>query len=155
MVEFVWKLVGRLQRFIQYSLVGMVGVAINFTTLWLLTDKVGLWYLLSATIAIFLAATNNFVLNYYWTFKDRKKQISNVVVAWLQFLLSIGVTELLYLGLIYLFTDKAGLYYILSAFLALSCTTVIRYLTADRWIWRKKKAKKVRLVDGEKFEKVL
>ncbi len=143
MVELVWRLVARLQDFIKYSLVGMVGVAINFTTLWLLTEQAHLWYMVSATIAILLAATNNFILNYLWTFKSRKSQIGNLSIGWLKFLVSIGSTEALYLGLVYIFTDKLGLYYMLSAFFALACTTVIRYTIADRWVWKQKKKRRV------------
>jgi len=146
-MDFIWRLVGKLKGYIQYSLVGFIGACIHFLILWLLTDKVGMWYFLSAMIAITVASINNFTLNYLWTFKDSKKQISNIFVGWFKFLLSIGMTEALYLGLLYLFTDKAGLHYILSAFISLSLTTVIRYLTAEKWIWNKRK-KKTKIADS-------
>src|SRR3989337_2845103 len=97
--------------YIKYSLVGVVGAVINFSALWLLTEQAHLWYLLSATIGIVLAATNNFVLNYLWTFKDRKHLIHNRFIGWFKFLLSVSVTDGVYLWLVYLFTDKVGWHY--------------------------------------------
>lgn len=141
MIDLCWRLVYKLKGYLQYSLVGMVGVAINFTILWALTEKAHFWYIASATIAILFASTNNFFLNYLWTFKDRKRRITNLFVGWFKFLLSIGMTELLYLGLLYVFTDKVGCHYMLGAFISLSLTTVIRYVTAEKWIWGAKKRK--------------
>ncbi len=122
--------------YIKYSLVGVVGALINFSALWLLTEQAHLWYLLSATIGIILAATSNYTLNYLWTFKDRKHQIQNQFIGWLKFLASVALTEGIYLYLVYLFTDKVGWYYMLSAFVALSLTSVIRYITANKWVWK-------------------
>jgi len=142
-IDLLWRLVDKLRGYIKYSLVGMVGVGIHFGVLWLLilTEQVHLWYMGSAAIAILLASTNNYFLNYLWTFKDRKGNISNHFVGWFKFLLSIGMTEALYLGLLYLFTEMVGYHYMLSAFISLSLTTVLRYKVATNWIWGKKKAK--------------
>lgn len=142
LVDLLWGLVAKLSGYIKYSLVGLVGVGIHFATLWLLTEQAHLWYMGSAAIAIVLAATNNYFLNYHWTFKDRKGNIPNHFVGWFKFLLSIGMTEALYLGLLYMFTDKVGYHYMLSAFLSLSLTTVLRYIVATKWIWGSKRAKK-------------
>lgn len=122
--------------YIKYSLVGVIGAIINFSALWILTDRFHYWYLLSATIGIILGATNNFFLNYLWTFKDRKYQIRNRLIGWGKFLLSVGITEGIYLWLIFLFTDKMGWHYMFSAFVSLSLTSVIRYITANRWVWK-------------------
>ena len=122
--------------YIKYSLVGTVGAALNFTALWALTEKAHLWYLLSATAGILLAATCNYTLNYLWTFSSRKHQIKSQFQGWLKFLASIVITEGVYLYLVYLFTSKAGWHYLLSAFVALSLTSVVRYITANKWVWR-------------------
>ena len=142
-IDLLWRLVDKLRGYIKYSLVGMVGVGIHFGVLWLLTEQAHLWYMGSAAIAILLASTNNYFLNYHWTFKDRKGSISNHFVGWFKFLLSIGMTEALYLGLLYLFTDMVGYHYMLSAFISLCLTTVLRYKVATNWIWNQKRVKKI------------
>ncbi|KKN79341.1 hypothetical protein LCGC14_0341230 [marine sediment metagenome] len=140
LADILWGIFGKLGGFIKYSLVGMIGVGIHFGILWYLTEQVGLWYILSAIIAITLASMNNFALNYLWTFKNRKSRIKNLWIGWLKFLLSIGATEILYLGILYLFTEKVGVHYMWSAFFALASTTVIRFKIASNWIWGKRVA---------------
>lgn len=138
MVDIVWRMIGRIRGYIQYSLVGFVGFGVHLLILWLLTDIVGLWYLLSATIAIVVAALNNYTLNYLWTFKDRKEYIDNKVIGYFKYLLSRGFTEGLYLGLLYLMTDIAGVHYITSSIIVQFATAIVGYLIAVKWIWRRK-----------------
>ena len=141
--DLLWSLYDKLERCIKFSLVGMVGFAIHFGLLYLLTDKVGLWYLWSAVIAITTANLNNYILNHLWTFKSKRQYNTNLFRGWLKYMLAVGVTEGMYLGLIFWFTSILGLYYLLSAFFALALTTGIRYWTAEKWVWRKPKMSKV------------
>ncbi len=141
--DSLWQLYDRLKNYIKFSLVGILGVAINFSLLYTLTEFAKLWYIGSATIAIFVAGSSNYVLNHYWTFKDKKEYNSNMLVGWAKYMTAIGLTELLYLGLMYVLTDKIGLFYMLSAFLALSMTTVLRYISADKWVWKTRKQKQI------------
>lgn len=124
--------------FIKYGLVGSVGFAIHLLVLWLLTEQVHLWYMISATIAIVVAALNNYILNYLWTFKDRKASINNKVVGYFKYLLSRGFTEGLYLVLLYVMTDLAGVHYMLSAVVVQMLTAVLGYVIAVKWIWKGK-----------------
>lgn len=144
--DLAWWLFAKLKGYVQYNLVGVVGMVINFAVLYLLTEMGHLWYFFSATIGIVLAATGNFVLNYLWTFKDRKRNITNIYLGWLKFLLSIVLVEGIYLGLVYGFTSKMGLYYMFSAFLSLCLTSVIRYIVADKWVWRRDKSVEVKMM---------
>lgn len=139
-VDACWGLYDLLENFIKFSLVGMVGVAINFTILYLLTEKAELWYLVSATIGILSAGTSNYLMNHYWTFKKKQKCNTNLFKGWLKYMTAVSLTECLYLGLMYLFTSVAGIYYLLSAFFSLALTTGLRYWSAEKWVWQKKKA---------------
>ena len=149
MVDFIWRLVGKLSGFIKYGLVGSVGFGVHLLVLWLLTDYGHLWYMASATIAIIVAALNNYILNYLWTFKDKKANISNKVVGYFQYLLSRGFTEGLYLALLYLMTDIVGFHYLTSAVLVQVATAVVGYVIAVKWIWRRRKSK-AKVVISEK-----
>ncbi len=136
--DALWRLYDKFERYIKFSLVGMIGVAIHFSILYLLTEGVGWWYLWSATVAVTTANLNNYILNHLWTFKEKRQYNRNLFVGWLKYMLAVGVTEVLYLGLMYLFTSVMGFYYLLSAFFSLMLTTGIRYLTAEKWIWRQR-----------------
>ena len=55
---------------IKYFLVGGIGVGVNLGLLYVLTDFLGIWYILSQGIAVAISITNNFFLHRYWTFKN-------------------------------------------------------------------------------------
>lgn len=151
MREFViwaWSLI---ERYIKFSLVGVVGAIINFSLLYVLTNNVGLWYLLSATIAIMIAGVNNYILNHLWTFRGKEYVKGSVVIGCIKYLFTVGVTEILYLTLVYLFCTVVGIYYMLSAFIALMLTTGIRYAVAEKWIWRSYKRKRGLEVEEEEI----
>jgi len=127
------------KRFLKFVVVGATGVAVNFGILYLLTDKIHFWYLASATLAVLIAASTNYLQNHYWTFKEKRENNPNVFKGWLKYLVAVGVTEVLYLGLMYLFTSVLGFWYMVSAVCALGITTILRFVTADRYIWGTKK----------------
>ncbi len=150
MIDTLWWLFNKFSGYIKYSLVGLVGAVIHFPLLYWLTDYVHMWYIASATISMLCAATSNYILNYLWTFKDRKGSINNLFIGWLKFLVPIGILDVIYLGLLYLFTDIFGVYYMVSAFVAVCFITVVGYLISSRWIWKKKLENKV--VKASKLE---
>lgn len=58
-----------LAKYVKFCIVGTIGAGIHFSTLYVLTEYFNLWYMISAVIAVGLAMTNNFILNYTWTFR--------------------------------------------------------------------------------------
>ena len=143
MIDLLWRLVAKSQGFIKYGLVGSVGFVIHLLVLWLLTDYGHLWYMVSATIAIIVAALNNYILNYLWTFKDKKGNIDNKVVGYFKYLLSRGFTEGLYLGLLFIMVDIGGFHYLSSAVLVQVATAIVGYVIAIKWIWGRRKVRQL------------
>jgi dolichol-phosphate mannosyltransferase len=138
-MELIWKLISKLKGFIKYGAVGTIGFGVHLLVLWVLTDYAQLWYILSAIIAVIIAAINNYILNYVWTFSDKKKNINNKVIGYFKYLLGRGFTEGLYLGLLYLMTDIANIHYMTSAVLVQILTAIVGYYIAIKWIWAKAK----------------
>jgi len=60
-----------LTRLLQFNLVSLAGIALNMAVLWLLTELVGLYYLLSNLCGIALAALWNYFVNSWWTWKHQ------------------------------------------------------------------------------------
>ena len=63
------KNIGR--KFIKFCLTGSVGFIIAYGLLWVLTEKVGFWYMWSALMAQVAATIWNFTLSLKWVFKDK------------------------------------------------------------------------------------
>lgn len=96
----------------QYVLAGGLAFLFDFAALFLLTEHVGLHYLVSASIAFLLGLTSNYLLCITWIFDYRalKNQAHELAVFSL-----IGIAGLLLNNLLmFFFTDFLGLHYLVS-----------------------------------------
>lgn len=62
------------ERFLKFSVVGVIGAVVDFGTFNLLANVIGLWSILSSTISFAAAVTSNFIWNYYWTYPDSRSK---------------------------------------------------------------------------------
>ena len=62
------------KRFLKFCLVGGSGILVNEGLLFLLTEFGGLYYLWSSAIAIEASIITNYILNDFWTFRDRSDE---------------------------------------------------------------------------------
>lgn len=99
-------------QFFRYCFVGGLAFLVDYGSLYLLSDKFGLHYLLSASIAFIAGLVVNYLISTYWVFseskfQDKRKEFAIFAIIGL---IGLGLTE----GLMWLFTDLAGLHYMLS-----------------------------------------
>jgi putative flippase GtrA len=94
----------------------------------------------SAIIAIAVALTVNYLLNHYWTF--RKEGNKSLIRGWCKYVVVSSIGDGIYLGLMVLFVEKAGIFYILSALMAIFMVFTVRYAVVSRFIWRKQNINK-------------
>lgn len=69
----ITSLLKRNIQFVQFCLVGGSGAVITFAVTGLLTEVMGLWYMLSMVVAVGIATAWNYNLNKHWTFSIRRK----------------------------------------------------------------------------------
>ena len=128
---------GELARFIKFCVVGLSGVGVNMGLLWLLTEYAGLQYLFSAAIAIETSIITNFLLNNFFTFKGRSEPgtrpfFRRLLKFNLVSLVGLGIN----LGLLSLFTEVFGIYYLVSNIIAIIIVTMWNYLMNTWWTWQ-------------------
>ncbi|MGI0011041.1 MAG: GtrA family protein [Nitrosopumilaceae archaeon] len=115
----------------KYYLVGASGIFVNLGILFVLTEYVGLWYLLSSSIAIYVSITSNFLLNKAWTFRD-------TVIKQRGFLMYgkfIGVSLVgmgIQLGFNYMFVEKLSVYYLLAALISIVIASSVNFVLNRR-----------------------
>lgn len=127
--------IGRISLFakhaFKYYLVGASGILVNLGILFVLTEYVGVWYLLSSSIAIYVSITTNFLLNKAWTFKDTvTKQHS-----FLMYGKFIGVSLVgmgIQLGFNYIFVEKLSVYYLLAALISIVIASSVNFVLNRR-----------------------
>ena len=126
-------------RFIKFCLVGLSGVLVNEGLLWLFTEGVGLFYIISAAISIETSILTNFTLNDMWTFKDRRSPgMKSVLGRALKFnLVSIGGLGI-NMGILWAFTHFLGMSYLISNLIGIAGATVWNFAINTLWTWRAK-----------------
>ena len=99
-------------QFFRYCIVGGLAFLVDYGLLYLLADKFGLHYLLSASIAFIAGLVVNYLISTFWVFSESKYQDKRKEFAIFAFIgvIGLGLTE----GLMWLFTDLVGLHYLLS-----------------------------------------
>jgi putative flippase GtrA len=99
-------------QFSRYVLVGGAAFVVDFVSLYLLTDWVGLHYLVSATLAFLLGLATNYLLCTAWVFDVRR--LGNRVQEFTIFAL-VGVAGLALNNLVlFALTSGAGIHYLAS-----------------------------------------
>lgn len=129
---------GELLRFVKFVLVGASGVLVNLGLLWILTRFAGLQRTdyLALGIAIEISIITNFILNDFFTFRDRRASGGSFLLRLLKFNaiclpgagIQSGIYALLYHGL--------GLYDLLSSFIGIAIATLWNYLFNLGWTWK-------------------
>ena len=81
-------------------MVAAVATSLDYLTLFVLTEMLGLWYVYSATIALLLGAVCAFILNKYWVFSShqsalRKQIFSYIMVTMGNIILNVTVIYIL------------------------------------------------------------
>lgn len=125
-------------RFIKYLVIaGIAGTPIYFGSLYLLTEFLGIYYLLSSVIGQILAGITNYILNHYYTFKFIVKK-SPTAIGGFKFVTIKVLGDFLFLGFLALFTEVFGIWYILSAILAICLTVPPGYILISYLVWNHK-----------------
>jgi len=124
-------------RILRFGIIGLSGVVVHLPILYVLTEFVGLLYLWSAVISIICASTSNYFLNHLWTFSGQRSAAHNHFLGWGKYQLMSGITDGLYLGTLALLVELGGIYYMLSAGMAMVIIFIAKYLVARFYIWKK------------------
>lgn len=127
-------------RWLRFGIIGASGTLIYFPILYTLTEFAMLPYLVSAVVGIVCASTSNYFLNHYWTFSGQREVAHNHFLGWGKYQMMSGVTDGAYLGLLALLVELGGMYYMLSAGLAMVAIFLVKYFVARHWIWNKPRA---------------
>ncbi len=121
-------------RLVRFACVGLLGVVVNSTVLWLLTDAAHVYYLPSSVVATELAILCNFTLNHTWTFASlhdtdsiftKLAKFNGVALGGL----------LLTVSSLFVLTRIFGLHYLIANLFAVGTAAVWNYTISRHWIW--------------------
>jgi len=131
------------REFVKYSLVGFSGFLLNLVVLYILTEFVGVYYLLSAIVAGICMGTYNFSLDKVWIFKE--KLGTRFLDEYMHFALIGGTGILIGLGILYLLTNVAGLYYVFAQAITLGGMGFFTFTFNEIYTFRSRRKKSIEL----------
>ena len=105
-------------QFTKFAIAGLIFAVVNILILYVLTNFLGIYYILSSIIAFFLGSTGNFLLNKKWTFKERIRHhdlLSKYAKAMYVNITAVIIT----IALLYILTEFLNIYYLLSQTIAM------------------------------------
>ncbi|MGZ4852854.1 MAG: GtrA family protein [Halobacteriota archaeon] len=126
----------RIQQIARFACVGASGVLLTLALTWGLTEYVGVFYLLSAALAMEISIFWSFALNTTFTFHQTFTRLGSLFSAVGKYQLA-GVGGLIInLALLFAFTELFNVFYIVSEFVAIIIAFGFRYLMSLRFVWK-------------------
>ena len=132
-----------LVQFMKFGIVGVSNTLLTFAVYTLLLKVFGVWYLAASAIGFALGATNGFLLNRRWTFREHVGDALTPVRWAIVQGCGLAVNE----GLLYVFVHDAGLDKLLAQAFATAVVTVTTFAANRAWTFRTHAP--VAVVDGD------
>jgi putative flippase GtrA len=119
-------------QFVKFGIVGVSNTLIFFLVYTLLLKVFGVWYVAASGIGFAVGATNGFLWNRRWTFREHVGD-ALTPVRWFVVQTS-GL--FLNLGLVYLFVDGAGLGELLGQAVTIVIVTLTTFFANRAWTFK-------------------
>jgi putative flippase GtrA len=125
-------------RWFAFSLVGVMGIAVQMTVLFVLTSYFGVGYLLAAGIAVEAALLHNFVWHERWTWADRAGIFySNVSRRLLWFHITNGALSMASnLLLTHFFVERLGWHYLAANGFAIAACSIANFVAGNCLVFK-------------------
>lgn len=130
-------------QFLKFGIVGVSNTALTFIVYTLLLKVFGVWYLAASAIGFAVGATNGFLLNRRWTFREHVGDTLTPVRWAVVQGCGLAINE----GLLYLLVHDARLDKLLAQALATVVVTVSTFFANRAWTFRTHTP--VAMLDGE------
>ena len=141
-----------LVRYVKFIGTGAVGTVVDMLVLWLLSDFVfdeGYWgeYVISPVISFQCAITVNYLISYFYVWKDRTRNVPGSVKGrffklFLAYDLSGTAVFLLRLGVLLLIGKFTGWDVVLCNLLAMCLSGIVNFFISNQFIFRRGKSYK-------------
>src|SRR5271165_3799709 len=119
-------------QFMKFALVGVSNTLITLLVYTFLLKVVGMWYLAASAIGFAVGATNGFLLNRRWTFREHVGDALTPVRWGIVQSGGLAINE----GLLYLFVHDAQLDKLVAQVCATAVVTITTFIVNRAWTFR-------------------
>jgi putative flippase GtrA len=120
----------RTGRLLKFAGVGITGVIINTSVLYLLSRWAGLPLVAATAVAVELAAISNYLLNDTWTFASRSPSLRGFA----KFNTAALAGLVLNVLIVWVLT-RLGLYFMVADLIGIAAAFTLNYAFSVRWVW--------------------
>jgi dolichol-phosphate mannosyltransferase len=136
MVRFV-----KIKKLIQFGIVGGLMIVLNIGILYILTNILGLYYIISAIISYQILLFLSFTLNDRWTFRSVAHHKLRLKFHRFAAYYAVSLSGmLLNIVILYVLTEFGQIYYLMSSFLATCIVFLWNYLINSAYTWGERDA---------------
>jgi len=121
-----------LVQFVKFGIVGVSNTALTFIVYTILLKGFGVWYLAASAVGFIVGATNGFILNRKWTFREHVGDALTPVRWGVVQGCGLGINELL----LYLLVNDGGLDKLLAQAAATIVVTITTFVANRAWTFR-------------------
>jgi putative flippase GtrA len=123
-------------RWVRFAGIGLLGLLLQLTTLWLLTSLAHWRWLVAAPVSVELAVAHNFLWHVRWTWRDRSD--GGWLARFVRFQLANGFASIAgNAALMVLFSGGLGWRPLPASACAVAAMAGVNFFTADRWVFRR------------------
>jgi putative flippase GtrA len=119
-------------QFVKFGIVGVSNTLLTLVVYTVLLKVFGVWYLAASAIGFAVGATNGFLLNRRWTFRDHVGDALTPVRWAIVQGTGLAINE----GLLYLFVDQVKLDKLVAQICATAVVTVTTFFANRSWTFR-------------------
>jgi putative flippase GtrA len=119
-------------QFVKFGIVGVSNTALTFIVYTVLLKVFGVWYLAASAIGFAVGATNGFLLNRRWTFREHVGDALTPVRWGIVQTTGLGINEVL----LFLFVSEAKIGKLLAQAMATVVVTITTFIANRAWTFR-------------------
>lgn len=133
MTLLVW---GERHKILRFLISGGFATGVDFFFLYAFTEWAGLYYLVSAVLAFLISVVVSFVLQKFWTFKNKARE--NMREQAFVYMTLAGFNLALNTLLVFMFVEYAELHYLVGQFISSGLIALGNFLVYHFIIFRSK-----------------
>ena len=121
-----------INQLFKFGIVGGIAFVIDYGLLYLLTEKIGIYYLVSSLISFSVSVIFNYIASVLWVFDvdKEKSKVRNFIYFIGLSIVGLGINELIMWGGV----DKLHIYYMLVKLFAKAVVMVFNFITRKMFL---------------------
>ena len=121
-----------INQLFKFGIVGGIAFVIDYGLLYLLTEKIGIYYLVSSLISFSVSVIFNYIASVLWVFDvdKEKSKVRNFIYFFGLSIVGLGINELIMWGGV----DKLHIYYMLVKLFATAVVMVFNFITRKMFL---------------------